>query len=218
MLLGIFWIGIDSKPIIVSVMHTTSSGCRLFTHFLVWKNAIKADGGNSRVFCDFSPHLIVKAKLYPMDKLTSKMLYSILLNSKVRTPSSQRTILTLLGVDSLPWNKIYTLPWTISIDSYSRIFQYKCLHNILYLNKSLFRMGISDTPLCSYCQQYDETFQHLFTECIFSKKLWSDIKTLFSTSIDVPDLTLRRALFGFLDPNNDNFALNNILLIFKLIL
>ena len=151
-----------------------------------------------------------------MDKLTSKMLYSILLASKVRTPSSQRTTLALLGVDSLPWNKIYTLPWTISIDSYSRIFQYKCLHNILYLNKSLFRMGISDTPLCSYCQQYDETFQHLFTECIFSKKLWSDIKTLFSTSIDVPDLTLRRALFGFLDPNNDNFALNNILLIFKI--
>ena len=182
----------------------------------VWKNAIKADGGKSRIFCDFTPHLIVKAKIYPMDKLSSKMIYSILLASKFRPPSSQRTFLALLKVDSLPWNKIYTLPWTISIDSYSRIFQYKCLNNILFLNKSLFRMGITDTPLCSYCNQNEETMQHLFIECCVSKKLWSDIKTLFSNSITVPDLTLQSAFFGFYSPNKDTFALNNILLIFKI--
>ena len=58
--------------------------------------------------------------------------------------------------------------------------------------------------------------QHLFIECCVSKKLWSDIKTLFGNSIIVPDLTLQSAFFGFYSPNKDTFALNNILLIFKI--
>ena len=37
-----------------------------------WKKIIKQDKGVSRMFFDFTPHLITKAKIFPLDKLSSK--------------------------------------------------------------------------------------------------------------------------------------------------
>ena len=183
-----------------------------------WKETIKCDEGKSLIFCEFVPHLIVNAKLFPMNKLTSKELYNIFIKTKVKPPTSQNTFLSLFGVNSLPWKKIYTLPNLISIDSYSRMFQYKCLNNILYLNKILHRIGFADSPLCSYCKQDNETVQHLFIECRVSKSLWNDIILFFNDKLDIPNLDLQSAILGFIDSRKDSLALNNILLIFKLCL
>ena len=79
-------------------------------------------------------------------------------------------------------------------------------------------MGLTDTPLCSYCQEVIESMHHLFLDCKVSKKLWSDIKLFFIDNITIPDLTLQSALFGFLGCRNDSFYLNHILLIYKLCL
>ena len=88
-----------------------------------WKETITSDQGISRIFCEFVPHLIVNAKLFPMNKLSSKELYNIFLKTKVKPPTSQKSLLSLFGVNNLPWKKIYTLPRLTSIDSYSRMFQ-----------------------------------------------------------------------------------------------
>ena len=182
-----------------------------------WKRIICEDRGNSRLFCEFSSHLIIKAKIFPVDKLTSKMLYSIVVKARAEPPTSQRMFLSLFKINSLPWKKIYTLPNRISIDSYSRVFQYKILNNILYLNNKLHKIGFSDTPLCSYCNQHNETINHLFVECRVSKTLWNDIKSYFQDIITIPDLDLQSAVLGFFNDDGD-LALNNILLIFKLCL
>ena len=56
---------------------------------------------------------------------------------------------------SKPWIKmeryIYTLPRRVTINTNLRIFQYKVLHNILYLNKMLYKFGKKVSPLCSFC-------------------------------------------------------------------
>ena len=183
-----------------------------------WKECIRSDNGNSRKFCEFSPHLIANAKLYPMDKLTSKELYNIFLKTKAKPPTSQKKLLSLFNVKRLPWKKIYTLPKLISIDSYSRMFQYKCLNSVLYLNQTLHRIGFSDSPLCSYCHAENETVKHLFLDCTVSKSLWNDIILFFKNTLDIPILNLQSAILGFLDIQKDSLALNNILLIFKLCL
>ena len=183
-----------------------------------WRASIKADEGSSRVLCEFSPHLIVKANLFTMEKLTSRTFYDIMLVSKIKPPTSQRTLCSLLNTESLPWKKIYILPRITSIDSYSRNFQYKCLNNILFLNHSLHRMGFTESPLCSYCSSHNETMQHLFLDCEFSKVLWLDIKNHFANILTIPDLTLQSAILGFFDVDKDSLALNNILLIYKLCL
>ena len=183
-----------------------------------WKNCIKIDKGRSRIFCEFRPHLIVNAKLFPMEKLSSRELYNILIKTKFKPPTSQQKFHSLFKVNTLPWKKNYILPKMISIDSYSRIFQYKCLNNILYLNNALHRMGFSDTPLCSYCGQVNETMQHLFLDCSIAKSLWLNIRMFFKKSLDIPILDLQSAILGFIDTKKDNLALNNILLIYKLCL
>ena len=184
-----------------------------------WKVSIKNDCGRSRQFCDFKPHLIFNAKIYPMEKLSSKELYNNFVQKVVKAPTSQATIQRALNVESLPWNSIYNLSRAVSIDSYSRIFQYKILNNILYLNLSLHRMGLSDSPLCSYCHAENETTQHLFFDCTTAKVLWSDIQNFFSSAIVIPPLNLQSAIVGFLDVDKDvSIILNNILLMYKITL
>ena len=182
-----------------------------------WIKIIKEDAGKSRLFCEFIPHAIMKAKLYPLSKLNSQEIYRNLIASKIKPPTSHAHFFRIFHTDSLPWKKIYTLARTITIDSYSRIFQYKCLNNILYLNLPLFRMGISDTPLCSYCQLHNETLQHLFFDCKVSSALWSELKIVFRDKLTLPSLDHQSAVFGFLGTaDKDNLIFNNILLMFKI--
>jgi hypothetical protein len=183
-----------------------------------WKLILKNDGGQSRLFCDFRPHMITNAKIYPLEKLTSKELYNIHLKVKFSLPTSQNSIQNLLQTDLLPWKKVYNLARDISIDSFSRIFQYKVLNNILFLNNSLFKMGICDSPLCSYCQKDNETVEHLFFKCYISKKVWLDLMNIFSPKLIIPPLDLQSAVLGFIDPSDNSLILNNILLMFKITL
>ena len=54
----------------------------------------------------------------------------------------------------LVWNDIYSLPRIVAIDSELRYFQYKTLHNVLYLNKNLFIFGKTDTKLCNVLKTF----------------------------------------------------------------
>ena len=162
-----------------------------------WRKIIKIDKGRSRAFCELSPHITFKASTYTIDKLTSQTVYKIFISKLVKESTSQKHILKILQQDSLPWKDIYNLPRIVTIDTYTRIFQYKCLNGILYLNNSLYKMKLSDTPLCPYCQVVKETISHLFHECKETKKLWNQIKLLFKNVLQLPAISLQSAIIGF---------------------
>ena len=78
-------------------------------------------------------------------------------------------------------------------------------------------MGISESPLCSYCQLHNETIQHLFFDCEVSKALWLDLKNFFRDKLNLPSLDFQSAVVGFLgNTDKDNLIFNNILLMFKI--
>ena len=184
-----------------------------------WKKIIKKDKGRSRGFCELNPHITFKACSYTIDKLTSQTVYKIFISRLMKEPTSQKHILKILQKDSLPWKDIYNLPRIVTIDTYTRIFQYKCLNGILYLNNSLYKMKLSDTPLCPYCQEAKETISHLFYECRETKKLWNNIKLILKNVLHLPPISLQSAVIGFLDISKDDFKLaNTVLLSFKLTL
>ena len=102
-------------------------------------------------------------------------------------------------------------------------FQYKILNNVLFLNKKLHTFGIKPSPLCSFCNSYDETPLHIFYECDAVKCLWADLVQCFQNNLILPTLTPQAAIFGILesarnDPifKNSKVFINHILLIFKL--
>ena len=61
-------------------------------------------------------------------------MYSVLLLSSGNTPTSQKYFSKVFPNENFDWKKIYILPRVVTINSFQRNFQYKILHNILYLN------------------------------------------------------------------------------------
>ena len=108
----------------------------------------------------------------------------------------------------------YLLPHKVSNDTNLRMFQYKILNNILYLNKQLFIFNKKDTKLCSYCKLQDETINHIFVEGKFSIKLWSDLRNYCQSSFVIPILNLQSATLVFSEIDPDLVTLlNHILLL-----
>ena len=50
----------------------------------------------------------------------------------------------------------------ITLESFSKQFNFKLNHNVLFLNKALKKMSIVESNLCSYCNDEDETTIHFF--------------------------------------------------------
>ena len=99
---------------------------------------------------------------------------------------------------------------------YTPKYQYKILNNILYFNKQLFIFNKKDTKLCSYCRLQDETINHIFVECKFAIKLWSDLRHYCQCIFDLPILNPQSATFGFFEIAPDlGILLNHILLLYK---
>ena len=95
------------------------------------------------------------------------------------------------------------------------LLQYKqyLLKNILCLNKQLFISNKKDTKLCSYCRLQDETINHIFVECKFAIKFWSDLRHSCQCSFDIPILNPQSATFE-VDPDLV-ILLKHIILLYK---
>ena len=133
-----------------------------------------------------------------------------------KKPTSQVYFENIFNNFNFDWNKIYILPRLVTLDSVLRSFQYKVLHNVLYLNQKLFLFRNVFSPLCSFCNREEETILHNFYSCIFTKALWNDLKSSVEGFLQLPNLTPQSTMFGFLDINTNVYLISNhLLLIFK---
>ena len=64
-------------------------------------------------------------------------------------PTSQSSYEKLLETN-LNWKEIYISPRKVSTDTNLRMFQYKILNNILFLNRLLFKSKKVQSPLWSF--------------------------------------------------------------------
>ena len=114
------------------------------------------------------------------------------------------------------WKLIYRIPRTATFETKIRIFQYKLLNNVLYLNKKLFHFDITSQSKCSFCELYDETPHHTLYECTYIQNLWNQLRLYLSEKVTLLILNPQGATFGFTDVLDHNYLLvNHLLLIFK---
>ena len=66
------------------------------------------------------------------------------------------------------WKEIYSLPFTVSIETKICEFQCKILNNIVFTNEKLFRLKLTESPLCAFCNRETESIEHIFFYCDFS--------------------------------------------------
>ena len=156
-------------------------------------------------------------KLIPIERLILKQIYAILIRKRAHTPTSKTYYITKFPNIENNWLKIYMMPRHVTKNAYARIFQYKILNNILFLNKKLFLFGKSNTSMCSFCANVDEDLVHLFSNCPVTIALWALLKTALSPNLLLTDLEAKFALLGFYEAAPEYFKLvNHILLLFKL--
>ena len=181
-----------------------------------WKTIIS----QNRQFYDYSEspqqHLLYVTRMLFLDRLSSKELYTIMINKIRENPSSENTIENRLNKRDIEWVKVYTLASKITIDSHSRQFHFKLTHNILYLNNSLTHMGILANSLCSFCGLEEETPIHLFSQCRKIVSLWVRLRLVFNEAFYLPDLNPQSAILGFYEIIENKIMINQIHLTFKM--
>ena len=115
-----------------------------------WKNIIfDYNDINENDLCQ-NHHVVKRARILPLDKLSSKEIYSILISNNIRKPISNIYFEKLFENTTLDWNKVYLSPRLVNIDTTLRSFRYKILNNVLFLHKKLYTFGITNTALCSF--------------------------------------------------------------------
>ena len=163
-----------------------------------------------------SHNLVKNNSIVALEELHSKEIYSLIISKDMSTPTSQQYFKTSFPHLNLDWKLIYLLPWTSTKNTSLRALQYKVLNKVLYSNLKLFQVKVSTTSLCLYCNQHDETVQHLFSKCNKVISLWAEIKLYFANDIKLIALCPLIAILGYTNTDNRCFITQNlILLIFK---
>ena len=104
----------------------------------------------------------------------------------------------------------------VIIETSLRVFQYKLLNNIIYLNKGIAKFESAVNPLLSLYSQAPEDVVHLFCYCQKTQLLWELLRSMLHGHITLPDLEPTQAIVGkWCIEINNNLIVNHIVPIFK---
>ena len=131
----------------------------------------------------------------------------------MNTYTSQQYFTTFFPHLNLDWKLIYLLPRILTKNTSLRVFQYKVLSNVFYLNYKLFQFRGSTTSLCSYCNHHFETVQHLFITCNQVISLWTEVKLYFVNDIKLIALCPQTAILGYANTDDRCFITQNVILL-----
>ena len=63
------------------------------------------------------------------------------------------------------WKSIFHLPFINTKSTKLQWLQFRINHHILTTNTFLFKIGLKDSKLCSFCNRHEETICHILWEC-----------------------------------------------------
>ena len=149
----------------------------------------------------------------PLDKSSSKEIYSILISNIVNKPTLNIYFKKLFENTTLDWNKIY-LSIQQLLTLLCVLFNIKFLVGYFFLTKN-YTLLEYNTTLCSFGNTLEETPTHIFFDCIHVKCLWKRLQMKFQNDFILPSLKPQTAILGLYNEENDNYnLLSHILLTF----
>ena len=148
-----------------------------------------------------------------LSELSSKKIYNILVSKISISPSAKKKFEDSYASteQALDWKRIYSNAFRCAIDTKTREFQYKILNRILPLNDFLFKIGKSNSPLCSFCQSSEENMSHFFFHCPLVANFWQSVKHLLGGY----ELIEREVIPGITDTVENVFLKNHLILLGK---
>ena len=180
-----------------------------------WKNIVKDQLiGNVEEQCWIS----IGGNKINFLKTNQKELYSQLIQCKSTTSKANSNYSRQFDISEAEWKTIYLLPFQLSVSNKARELQYKILHNYVASNKLLYKMNITASSRCNFCNLYTQDSQHLFFNCIQIRNLWFKIEEWLEKDLFIlAKFGLKDILFGKQDVRNfDMDVVNKVILYGKM--
>ena len=154
---------------------------------------------------------------FEVSKAKSSQYYKLLLIYKLQFPRKASKVKIDFNLTNDELEKTYILAFQNCQETYVKDFQYRLLNYILYLNPLLYKIGLVESPMCSFCSCNEETFYHFFYECQISLSFWKSFETFWKMcSNEQIHLSLRQIYIG--DFNRKFDLLNYCILLGKIYL
>ena len=111
---------------------------------------------------------------------------------------------------------VNTMPFIVTEDTKLRWFQYKIIHRIITTNKLLHKMKISNSTLCNFCNNDEETILRLFYTCEVTNSFWRNLFVWIQTNSNVSlDLEHKTIIFGVRNIGKCTECINLMLILAK---
>ena len=165
-----------------------------------WKKTLKGYNTDDNILSEEESQCGIGAngKFIPLNSVTAKLVYKLHVSQTFSPSTSKRLLSNKFDIDDQNiWSSVYLLPASVTLDTKIRMFQYKILNNILYLNQRLYRMNLVESLLCSLRKREVESISHLFLKCELSTRLWAETQKWCSPAIALPQLTEKIIYLGW---------------------
>jgi len=153
-----------------------------------------------------------KSREEKIKSMVSKKVYKGLIE-KIQVPATAIGFYEkLFNTPGFEMKFFYSIPFRTTVYTKLRSFQFKINHNIIFTNEKLHRIGIKDSPNCSFCNSHIETLPHLFAECEIIKNIWENIINDLLPPYGIRNLTTENILLGIILKEKQNNIINHIIL------
>ena len=117
--------------------------------------------------------------------------------------------------DNIDCCKLFRHIRKATTDTYLRWFQYRLIYRLIPTQRFLFLRKIVSSAKCTFCDDAEETIEHLFWDCSVTQKFWQDFMNWLNNNFDNCvnlNLSKRLIILGcspkvFTDPVVDLFLL-----------
>ena len=121
----------------------------------------------------------------------SRLVYNKIVTTQSSAPlkSQQKWLEDCNGInnENFQWNAAYRLASKCTKSTKLIEFQFKLLHRRIPTNEFLVKIGIKDTPQCSFCKEEPEKLIHLFWLCPKTDSFWQSVITWLNHRKIIPD-------------------------------
>ena len=166
------------------------------------------------------PTIPNQIKIISKSKKGSKDFYKILLDESTKDDTTYYSFWEEaldITIDKDMWKQIFRVCFKTIKDNDLIWLQYRVLYRILGTKELLFKIKSHDDGKCSFCKEYPETILHLFVQCKYVRKFWSElnvkIQLLLGFDLEINPSTI---ILGNLSTKTNVKPLNTIYLTAKM--
>lgn len=110
-------------------------------------------------------------------------------NGGYSTKSGYRRLFDMEGKQARNTNTSHVIPieswhtiWNAKVPQKIKQFMWKVYHNALPVKSNLYRRKISNSPICTICQDEEETVEHTLLLCPWTRPVWCSLQLCHPSS------------------------------------